>query len=39
LDRTYLSGIERGIRNASVLRLAQIARVLGVRLTDLVDGL
>jgi DNA-binding XRE family transcriptional regulator len=37
LDRTYISGIERGIRNMSVLALLRIARVLRVTLVDLVQ--
>ena len=28
LDRSYMSGIERGLRNVSVLKVARIARVL-----------
>jgi transcriptional regulator with XRE-family HTH domain len=30
-----MSGIERGVRNLSVVKLAQIARALGVALRDL----
>jgi len=30
IDRSYMSGIERGIRNISVLKLVKIAHVLGV---------
>ncbi len=37
LDRTYISGIERGLRNMSLLALLRIARVLGVSLTDLLQ--
>jgi transcriptional regulator with XRE-family HTH domain len=37
LDRTYVSGIERGIRNMSLLALLRIARVLGITLVDLVE--
>jgi transcriptional regulator with XRE-family HTH domain len=29
LDRSYMSGIERGVRNVSVLNLARIAKALG----------
>lgn len=36
LDRTYVSGIERGIRNVSVLRLADIATALGTKLSSLI---
>jgi transcriptional regulator with XRE-family HTH domain len=35
LDRSYMSGIERGVRNVSILNLAKIARALSVPLTDL----
>lgn len=30
LDRTYVSGIERGLRNPTVVVLEQLANVLGV---------
>jgi transcriptional regulator with XRE-family HTH domain len=35
VDRSYMSGIERGVRNISVLKLAGIAHVLGVPLSRL----
>jgi transcriptional regulator with XRE-family HTH domain len=35
IDRSYMSGIERGVRNISVLKLASLAQVLGTRLSDL----
>jgi transcriptional regulator with XRE-family HTH domain len=35
LDRTYVSGIERGVRNPSVLVLQEIAGVLQIRPADL----
>jgi transcriptional regulator with XRE-family HTH domain len=35
LDRTYVSGIERGIRNPTVLVLQNIAAVLKVKPADL----
>lgn len=35
LDRSYMSGIERGVRNVSVLNLAKIARALGLPVTAL----
>jgi transcriptional regulator with XRE-family HTH domain len=35
VDRSYMSGIERGVRNLSVVKLAQIARALGVAVRDL----
>jgi transcriptional regulator with XRE-family HTH domain len=36
LDRTYLSGIERGMRNPTILSLWKIADALAVPLTELV---
>ena len=38
LDRTYVSGIERGIRNPSIKKVLQIARALGVPVADLCKG-
>ncbi len=35
IDRSYMSGIERGVRSLSVIKLAQIARALGVPVRDL----
>jgi transcriptional regulator with XRE-family HTH domain len=35
LDRSYVSGLERGEFNVSVLKLAKVARVLGVPLSAL----
>lgn len=35
LDRSYMSGIERGVRNVSVLNVAKVARALGVPVTSL----
>lgn len=35
LDRTYVSGIERGIRNPSLLTQQRIADALGVTVRDL----
>ena len=35
LDRTYVSGVERGVRNPTVRVLQQIATVVGVRAMDL----
>jgi transcriptional regulator with XRE-family HTH domain len=37
LDRSYVSGIERGEFNISLLTLAKLSRVLGVRLHTLVE--
>ena len=39
LDRSYMSGIERGVRNVSVLTVAKIAKALKVSLTTLFDRL
>lgn len=35
LDRTYISGIERGLRNPSLKNIAKIAKALGIGLRDL----
>lgn len=35
LDRTYLIGIERGVRNPTILSIWRIASALGVRPSDL----
>lgn len=37
LDRTYIGGIERGIRNSSLKNIGKIAKALKVRLKDLLD--
>ena len=37
LHWTFISGVERGVRNISIVKLHQIADSLGVRLRDLVD--
>lgn len=37
IDRSYMSGIERGARNISLLKLASIAKVLDVPLRSLLD--
>lgn len=36
-DRGYISGIERGVRNPSILVLERIATALGVDVVDLLD--
>lgn len=38
IDRSYMSGIERGVRNVSVLNLVRISRVLRVHVADLFSG-
>lgn len=35
LDRTYISGVERGARNPTLLSMARIAKVLKVSLSEL----
>jgi transcriptional regulator with XRE-family HTH domain len=38
IDRSYMSSIERGLRNISLLNMARIAAALDVPLWDLVHG-
>jgi transcriptional regulator with XRE-family HTH domain len=38
LDRTYISGIERGRRNPSLRNLAKIARALNLSISELFKG-
>jgi transcriptional regulator with XRE-family HTH domain len=38
LDRTYVSGIERGRRNVSLRNIAKIAEFLGISLSELTKG-
>lgn len=38
IDRSYMSGIERGRRNISLLNMARIATALRVSLTDLLSS-
>lgn len=38
LDRTYISGIERGQRNCTVLKICLIASALGVDSATLLSG-
>jgi transcriptional regulator with XRE-family HTH domain len=35
LDRTYISGIERGLRNVSLLNITRLASALRVKVRDL----
>ena len=37
LDRTYVSGIERGLRNPTVVVLERMAAVLGIQSTAFLD--
>lgn len=39
LDRTYISGIERGKRNVSLLNIDTIAKALGVSIAELMKGI
>ena len=39
LDRTYISGIERGKRNISLENVAALARALDVTISDLLEGI
>jgi ribosome-binding protein aMBF1 (putative translation factor) len=38
LDRTYLSGIERGRRNVGLKNIEVIAQALGITLSELFEG-
>ena len=37
LDRTYISGIERGIRNVALRNIETLAEALGVPITELFE--
>jgi len=39
LDRTFVSHVERGARNASILSVLKLARALGVKASRLLDRL
>jgi transcriptional regulator with XRE-family HTH domain len=39
LDRTYLSGIERGVRNPGIKTVLKLCRALGVSPDELCEGL
>jgi Predicted transcriptional regulators len=39
LDRTYVSGMERGVRNPSLAVIDTLAVALGIRLEELFKGL
>lgn len=38
LDQTYISGIERGLRNPGIKNVARIARALGITTAELCKG-
>jgi len=38
VERTYLSGIERGEHNVSIITLLKLAKALGCSAADLLDG-
>ena len=38
LDPTYISGIERGVRNPSLRSISRVARALGVSVSALCEG-
>jgi transcriptional regulator with XRE-family HTH domain len=38
IDRSYMSGVERGLRNISVLNLSRVAKALDVPLIDLIGS-
>ena len=37
IDRSYMSGIERGVRNITLLRLLKIAEALGTSMQRMLD--
>lgn len=39
LHRTYVGGVERGERNVSLLNIVVLARALGVKPADLLEGI
>ena len=38
IDRSYMSGVERGLRNISVLNLSRVAKALDVPLVELLGS-
>lgn len=38
LDPTYISGVERGVRNPSLASICRLAKALGVSVSDLCEG-
>lgn len=39
LDRTYISGVERGKRNLSLRNIAAVAKALGTSISELTHGM
>lgn len=39
LDRTYVSGVERGVRNVSLRNIHALARALDVPIAELMEGI
>ena len=39
LDRTYISGLERGVRNPSISALVSLAAGMGISVFELLDNL
>jgi len=39
LDRTYISGVERGVRNPSLTALVSLASGLNITVSDLLNNL
>jgi transcriptional regulator with XRE-family HTH domain len=39
LDQTYISGIERGVRNPSLLSIAKLAKALSTPISELSRGI
>lgn len=39
LSRTYVSGVECGMRNLTLLNVVRIAKALGISITALFDGM
>ena len=38
LDPTYISGIERGVRNPSLISICRLAKALGLSVSELCEG-
>lgn len=38
LDRTYISHLERGLANPSLVKMSQLARIVGKSVADLLRG-